>query len=234
MEEVKDFYSTLKFPGPYNIEDLEFYDDELTNKYLKIFDNAIVGAKTVVDIGCGSGFITNFLARRYPSVKFDAVDFSDAIDYAKQFSQDNNINNVTYYKKDFLKWKTDKKYDLVICNGVLHHIPEYELAITKLKTLTDKKLVVGIYNTYGKILKNFFPVKYTSDVLYHDQENCPFEVSFTNREFLTRFEEYRLLKTHPGYKNHFVDFYNLFNSSNGGLTVYVFSLVQPTQIRCSP
>lgn len=234
MEEVKDFYSTLKFPGLYNLQDLEFYDHELNNKYLRIFDDAIAGARSVIDVGCGSGFIVNFLARRHPGVEFDAVDFSDAIDYSKQFSKNNNIDNITYFKTDFLEWAPEKKYDVVICNGVIHHIPEYETAIEKIKTLTDKKLVLGVYNAYGKILKNYVPVRYANDILYHDQENCPFEVSFTNAEFLSRFTEYRTIKTHPGYKNHFVDLYNLFNSSNGGLTVYVFNLERPKQIRCSP
>jgi SAM-dependent methyltransferase len=233
-DQVKDFYSKLKFPGTYSLSDLEFYDSVVHNPYLQIFDSAVTGTKSVLDIGCGSGFITNFLARRHPEVQFDAVDFSDSIDYAKKFTETANISNIHYYKENFLDWVTDKKYDLVICNGVLHHIPEHEIALEKLKDLTNNKLVLGIYNTYGKLLKKLVPVKYINDVLYIDQEKCPFEVSFTDAEFRSKLKDFQMLKTHPGYKNHFVNFYNLFNSSNGGLTVYVFSRVTPKQNRYIP
>jgi SAM-dependent methyltransferase len=220
---VKDFYSKLKFPGLYSLDDLKFYDSEVHNNYLQIFDDAVQGSTTVLDVGCGSGFITNFLARRHPNIQFDAIDFSDAIDYAEQFSKTHDINNITYYKENFLNWQLQKKYDVVICNGVLHHIPKYEDALVKLKLLANKKIVIGIYNTYGKLCKKIFSVKYINNTLYTDQENCPFELSFTDREFKEKFLNYRLLKTYPGYKNHFIDFYNLFNFKNGGLTLYVFN-----------
>ena len=233
-DQVKDFYSKLKFPGSYSLSDLEFYDSVVHNSYLQIFDNAVAGATSVLDVGCGSGFITNFLARRHPKIQFDAVDFSDSIDYAREFTESVNISNIQYYKENFLYWITDKKYDIVICNGVLHHIPEHAIALEKLKSLTNDKLVLGIYNTYGKLLKKLVAVKYVNDVLYVDQEQCPFEVSFTDSEFRSKMKDLQLLKTHPGYKNHFVDLYNLFNFSNGGLTVYVFSRVQPKQSHCIP
>ena len=233
-DQVKDFYSKLKFPGSYSLSDLEFYDSGVYNKYLQMFDDAVIGATSVLDVGCGSGFITNFLARRHPKIQFDAVDFSDSIDYAREFTESVNISNVQYYKENFLNWITDKKYDMVICNGVLHHIPEHAIALEKLKSLTNDKLVLGIYNTYGKLLKKLVAVKYVNDVLYIDQEQCPFEVSFTDSEFRSKMKDFQLLKTHPGYKNQFVDLHKLFNSSNGGLTVYVFSRAQPKQSRCIP
>jgi SAM-dependent methyltransferase len=225
MQEVKDFYSTLKFPGVYSLDSLKFYDDNLVNRYLKIYDDSISKASSVLDIGCGSGFIVNFLARRHPNIKFDAIDFSDAIDYAREFSNNNSINNITYIKEDFLDWIPLQSYDVVICNGVLHHIPQYTTALQKLQSLTNSKVVIGIYNSYGKLFKNIFPVKYTNDVLYVDQEQCPFEVSFTDKQFKTMFNNFELLNVVPGYKNHFVDFYNLVNFANGGLTVYEFNLV---------
>lgn len=222
MDKVKKFYSKLQFPGPYTINDLEFYFDEIYNKYLKIYDSAIGNSKSVLDVGCGSGFILNLLALRHPTVHFDAIDFGDGIDYAWRFAQKNKIKNIKFHKQDFLKWKTNKKFDLVISNGVVHHIPEYEKAIEKIKVLSADKIAIGVYNTYGKVYKKLFPVEYVNDILYIDQEKCPFEISFTDKQFKKYFKEYQLVQTVPGYKNHFVDFYNLFNYANGGLTVYVF------------
>lgn len=221
--QVKEFYSELKFPGPYSIEDLSFYDQGIYNNYLYMFDNQIKNAKTVLDVGCGSGFIVNLLARRYPNIKFVAVDFSNSINYARNFSQSHGITNITYYNENFLNWNANQTFDIVICNGVLHHIPEYELALNKIKTLADSKIIIGIYNSFGKIAKKYWPVMYKNDILYQDQEHCPFEISFTHKQFKNLFKEYQLLSTYPGYKNHLVDFYSLFNYINGGLVVYTFS-----------
>lgn len=222
MQAVKDFYSKIQFPGHYTIEDLDFYTDDVVNDYLKIFDDNVKHATRVLDVGCGSGFIVNFLANRYPAIIFDAVDFSDSIDFAQQFSSEHNIKNINYYKEDFLLWDAKHKYDLVLSNGVLHHIPEYQSAVNKLTELATGTVVIGIYNSYGKLLKRMFNINYVNQTLYLDQEHCPFEVAFSDRQFKELFNEYDVLTVYPSYYNRLVDFRNLFNSGNGGLTVYVF------------
>jgi ubiquinone/menaquinone biosynthesis C-methylase UbiE len=187
-----------------------------------VFDQEVKTATRVLDVGCGSGFIVNFLANRYPHIQFDAIDFSDSIDYAQQFGKTNNITNTRYIKQDFLKWDSSTQYDVVLCNGVLHHIPEYLQALEKIKQCSSNKIIIGIYNTYGKLLKNFVPVVYKNQILYQDQEKCPFEMSFTDQEFKQLFKDYTIKSIYPSYKNYLVDLRNLFNYKNGGLTVYVF------------
>lgn len=219
--QVKEFYSKLKFPGPYSLEDLEFYDQYLINPYLKFYDDAIQDRKNILDVGCGSGFIVNLFARKYPSINFDAVDFSDSIDYAQQFSKRHRIKNITYYKENFLEWNCKNNYDLVLSNGVLHHIPNYHRALEKICELSTDSIAIGIYNSYGKLFKKIKPVNYSNDILYADQELCPFETAFSDREFRRLVSKYQLVKIYPSYKNHLVDLYNLFNYSNGGLTIYL-------------
>jgi trans-aconitate methyltransferase len=220
-QQVKEFYSQLKFPGLYTIDDLKFYDEHMVNKYLTIFDDAIKQSTRVLDVGCGSGFIVNLFARKYPTVKFDAIDFSDSIDYAKELSLENKINNINYYKENFLDWNSKKTYDLVISNGVIHHMPEYKLALKKIEKLSSDKVILGIYNSYGKLMKKFKSVAYTNATLYADQELCPFETSFSDKEFKQLVSGYRIVRVHPSYNNRLVDWYNLFNYANGGLTIYL-------------
>jgi SAM-dependent methyltransferase len=222
--QIKNFYSKLRFPGPYTMADIEHGGEYVVNRYLDWYDQQISDAELVCDIGCGSGFLTHWLAKRYPRVQFHALDFCDSIDFAMTFGHGNSITNVSYIKQDFLEWRPKNHYDLVICNGVLHHIPRLELACQRLNQMQAPRLAIGIYNRFGKMAKRLFPVRYVNDTLYQDQEMCPFEMSFTNRGFLALFPGYQTTSIMPSYRDRLVDFINLFNYHNGGLTLYALQL----------
>jgi 2-polyprenyl-3-methyl-5-hydroxy-6-metoxy-1,4-benzoquinol methylase len=220
--QIQTFYSKIKFPGLYDLEDLNFYQEGIDNKFLSIYNTGIQGSKRILDIGCGTGFITNLLAIKNPDIVIDAVDFSDSVDFAQQFSVKNKIKNVTYYKEDFFKFVPTYQYDCVICNGVLHHMPEFKDAIDKIKTLIvpSGKLILGVYNYYGKSFKKLLPVTYRSELLRMDQEDVPYEINFTNKEFLNYFKKFKIDTIYPSVNNHLVDIANLRNYKNGGLTIY--------------
>ena len=220
--QVRKFYGAIKFPGLYTIDELAFYQDAISNDFLSIYNNGIQECTQILDVGCGTGFITNLLAIKNSNILIDAVDFSDSIEFANEFSKEHNIINVTYYKEDFFKFNTDKQYDCIICNGVLHHMPDYKIAIEKFKDIiTPKgKLILGVYNRFGKAVKKIMPVTYRSELLRTDQEDTPYEVSFSNQEFLNHFIEFDVNSIYPSFNNRLVDISNLLNYDNGGLTVY--------------
>lgn len=220
---VKEFYSCLKFPGLYTYDDLKFYDAGIYNRYLKVYNDAIPTRGTVLDVGCGSGFIINLLALKHPEVDFYAIDFSDSIDYAREFGIKHGIRNVTYLKENFLNFDFSKQFDVILSNGVIHHIPDFQKALDKIKIVSKPggKVILGIYNKYGKLAKKFFKVKYENCVLEKDQEQVPFEISFSDREFRNSFP-YPVVSIMPSVLNKLVDVINLFNYKNGGLTIYTF------------
>lgn len=222
---IQKFYSEIKFPGPYTIDDLAYYDDIVCNQYLQFYDRSMKNVKSVLDMGCGAGLNTNFLARRYPQVKIDAVDFGDGIDQATAFSQQHKITNITYHKENIYSYCPTKQYDLVYANGLLPCVPDTARAIGHIKNFVKPTgtLIFGVYNKMGKIAKRFRPVDYASDTLYADQELVPWDVSFSNKQFLNWFKHWQLQEIHPSLNNNFVDLVNLFNYKNGGLTLYKFS-----------
>lgn len=225
-DQIKAFYSQINFPGKYTIEDLKFYNEQgINNVYLKEIDRFLVDGMSVLDVGCGTGLVSNLFAIHRPNCQITSVDFSDSIDYAKSFAEKNNIINVDWIKKDFLDFKTTKRYDMIICCGVLHHIPEYERALSKMKALLKPggKLLLAVYNKYGKILKHVFNIKYHNDILYKDQELNPFELSFTNRQVMAMCDDMTFELVTPSHSNHLVNISALFNSVNGGLALYVFT-----------
>ena len=196
---IKNFYSKLGFPGPYTIEDIQFYESEgIHNVYL--------------------------FASRYSNSEFTSIDFSDSIDYAIRFSETYNIKNVNWIKEDFLKYRTNKHFDVIICCGVLHHIPEYQMALDKIKHLLkpNGKLLLALYNPYGKFLKKFVRIKYHNKILHQDQENNPYELSFTSKDVLNLCSDMSFISVKPSLKNKFVNANALLNSQNGGLAIYVF------------
>ena len=226
-EKIKNFYSDLHFPGRYTSEDLEFYKQEGVgvNIYLKEINRVMKDKLEVLDIGCGTGLVSNTFATLYPASSFTGVDFSNSIDYAKKISKENNITNIHWIKEDFLTVKLNKKYDVVICCGVLHHIPQYREALDKLKSLLKPggTLLIALYNPLGKILKHVKKINYNSPTLFEDQENNPFELSFTKRAVLNMCSDLTFHRVQPSIGNHFVNFLSMFNSSNGGLAIYTFT-----------
>jgi 2-polyprenyl-3-methyl-5-hydroxy-6-metoxy-1,4-benzoquinol methylase len=223
-EVIRKFYNNLKFPGPYSFQDIQFYETEgIHNVYLREIDKNLSDNLDVLDVGCGTGLVSNLFATRYKS-NFTSIDFADSIDFAKKFATDNNITNVTWVKQDFLKFISYKQYDVIVCCGVLHHIPQHRRALNKIKSLLKPggKLVLAVYNPWGKFLKKFFRLKYHNKILYEDQENNPYELSFNYNQVLEMCSDLKFHTVVPSYRNRFVNLQALFNSHNGGLALYVF------------
>lgn len=220
---IRQFYSKNPFPGPYTWDQISSYRYPPDNRYLKIIDSYLHDYQKVLDVGCGTGLITNLFASRYIS-DFTGIDFSDGIDYANQFALDNQLSNTEFIKQDFFEFSAKTKYDVIISQSFITHVPDYQQAVNRLKSLlnNDGVLLLGVYNNYGKILKKFLKINYKNDRLKLDQEHNPFEISFSHQEVLNMCNDLKLLAVTPSVKNHLVGLSSFINSINGGLTMYVF------------
>lgn len=223
---IKNFYNENQFPGHYTKESFSHHIPKIKNPFLKIIDKVLKkeNKKNIVDIGCGTGFISNFFAFLYPKHNFYSFDFSTAINYSKKFAKQNKILNVLYQKKNLLTIKVKQKFDIVICQGVLHHIPNEKKAIKKIKNFVDKNgyLILSVYHPTGKILKNFYKISYQNKILEKDQESVPYEKCYSKNKILKNFKEFEIIDQYP--KNiyaHFL-FRPIKHSQNGGLITYVF------------
>jgi len=125
-QQIKQFYNCIGFPGKYTIDQLRQYGNPIENPYLRIIESQIANNQLILDAGCGTGLTTNLFSLRHPDCEFVGVDFANSIDQAKIFCETNNIKNVKFVKQDLIDIKFDKSFDIVICQGVLHHVPEYK------------------------------------------------------------------------------------------------------------
>jgi len=218
MNKIKNFYDRVQFPGTYEISQLK----NIKNRYLLTIDIAMSNVSSVLDVGCGTGLIANLFAFRYPDVEFTAIDFARSIEFGKKFASNNQIKNVNFVRQDFLEFNTSQKYDVVICQGVLHHIPNRVDALAKLKQLTNKTLVLGIYHPWGKWAKKWFNINYQNEILRQDQEEHPYETAFTCQQVIDMLPEFELRCSYPTNINILSHLNSLFNYRNGGLITYVF------------
>jgi SAM-dependent methyltransferase len=180
IEKVNAFYNDLEFPGRYSVEDLDYYSDEISNVYLKFMDQYLADGLSILDVGCGTGLITNVFANRYKS-SFTAIDFSKGVLYGKEYAEKNKILNTQWLHQNFLDYTTDTKYDVIICQGVLHHIPEHKRGLANMKTLLKPGgvLLLGLYHPVGKLAQKIIKLNFFNDLLQTDQMSNPFELSFT-------------------------------------------------------
>lgn len=224
MTSVQEFYDKIQFPGWYTPAQISTHIHEVKNRYLQAIDHALSPGQDIIDIGCGTGLISNLFAMRYPNSNFTGIDFSKSVNYAQEFATTNNILNVSFIKKDFLKFQTKKQYDVVICQGVLHHIPESEIALKKLCDLVKPggKLVLGLYHPMGKILKKITKINYRNQTLFSDQECNPYETSYTARQVKNMLPGFRFEAAAPSVINMGIGLCAFLNSRNGGLVTYTF------------
>ncbi|GAF86671.1 unnamed protein product, partial [marine sediment metagenome] len=91
--------------------------------------------RTVLDVGCGDGAITNELARRYEVVGLDIS--AEALKHVKTKTYQGTLETAPFAPKSF---------DVVAAFEVLEHLPlrEYELARRKMADLARRFVIVTV------------------------------------------------------------------------------------------
>tara|TARA_B100000959_G_scaffold213982_1_gene225204 strand:+ start:202 stop:1401 length:1200 start_codon:yes stop_codon:yes gene_type:complete len=128
----------------------------------KIFQNS-----NLLDLGCGSGQNTIFYdwnGSNCTLVEYDKRSFLNAKKLFEKFSK----NEFKIYNKDLFKFKSKKKFDFVVSNGVAHHTHDIKenikIAINFLKS--GGMLILGIGETNG-----FFQRHFQRYILYNLSSN---------------------------------------------------------------
>lgn len=141
----------------------EEISDIASTHYFDIVQSEWINNKHVLDVGCGTGRWTKYVAKHAKTV--DAVDPSKAIEAAAVLLADCDNVRLSRASVDNLPFD-DESFDFVFSLGVLHHIPDTELA---LKQCVNKLKCGGYFLTYlyysldnrGAFFKGMF---YISDI----------------------------------------------------------------------
>ncbi|WP_269615905.1 class I SAM-dependent methyltransferase [Prochlorococcus marinus] len=115
---------------------------QLTNKKINI-----------LIAGCGTG-IQIIEASRYSNCEIIAIDLSNSsISYAKRKVDEYGLKNINFIEMDLLELTSlNKRFDLIECSGVLHHMNEPNKGLSNLFDVLepDGFLKLGLYSKYAR------------------------------------------------------------------------------------
>ncbi len=114
--------------------------------------NALLSTrKKILDIGCGIGYISNWISSKTKGHVFGA-DLSTSVDEANRVF--NSKQNLQFIQADIAELPFDNEFfDLIVCKEMIHHTPEPRKNFSKLVKLLRPGgvICVYVYNKKGPI-----------------------------------------------------------------------------------
>lgn len=181
-------YGFLVFLSPNEIKQSDEYSEEdpytfdLTNKFhssrveatLELMEVAFNDHRfpiRVLDMGCGKGYITCEIQKRYPLSEISGLDYSlSAIQFAVQNNPKIDFIAANAYNPPYLK----DYFDIIICNNLWEHVPDPLFLLKAIRRITKPGGFVIISTPSRYRIQNIFrfilgkPIRLISD--YHVTE----------------------------------------------------------------
>lgn len=152
---VKAFYETTPFP---NYDDLDSRESLRAKARLGVFarllDEQIPPGSLVLEVGCGTGQLTNFLGMDWRRRCIGADVCMNSLQLAKGFRDRFGVVNADFVQMNLFRPPfADGTMDMVISNGVLHHTadPEGGFRAILAKLRPGGYVLIGLYNWLGRL-----------------------------------------------------------------------------------
>ena len=154
-EIVKQFYEKTPFPNYDHIDSSRaLLEKARQGTFARLLGEQIPFDARVVEIGCGTGQLTNFLAIAHRTVL--GTDMSlNSLRLAQKFKEANELERATFAQMNlFRPALKDGFFDVVISNGVLHHTSDCRAAFQRIGRLAKPGgyVIIGLYNAYSRKL----------------------------------------------------------------------------------
>ncbi|AEF92962.1 biotin biosynthesis protein BioC [Desulfotomaculum nigrificans CO-1-SRB] len=105
----------------------------------------------ILDIGCGTGYFTEQLARCYPNANITAVDIAPGmIEYARKKLRSKKIE---FLCADIEEVEINRKYDLIVSNATFQWFNQLEQTIIKLDAMLKNSGMLA-FSTFGPMTFN--------------------------------------------------------------------------------
>lgn len=153
-ETVRDFYTETPFPNYPPEAGLSWLRARASgSEFAQMLDAAIPHDARIVEIGCGTGQMSLFLARGERQVigaDLTRASLLLAADAARRFG----IGGVSFVETDLMRPALRSgAFDVVYCSGVLHHTPDPRASFARIARLARPggMIVLGLYNAVARL-----------------------------------------------------------------------------------
>src|SRR5262249_49807808 len=152
-EQVRRFYEAAPFPGYAPRDDFSALRARgQRSDFARQLDAAIPARATVLELGCGTGQMSLFLANGQRRVV--GADLAGAsLELAAEAAGQMGVRGVLFVETDLRRPGLGAQaFDVVCSLGVLHHTPDPAASFARLPRLVKPGgfLVVGLYNAFAR------------------------------------------------------------------------------------
>ncbi|PWT84742.1 MAG: 2-polyprenyl-3-methyl-5-hydroxy-6-metoxy-1,4-benzoquinol methylase [Blastocatellia bacterium] len=154
VEAVRRFYEHAPFPGYPQRDSVEWLRARAErSEFARVLDRAIPGDARIVEIGCGTGQMSLYLARADRLVV--GADLArGSLRLAAEAARRFGIDRVQFVETDlFRPGLRTSSFDVVYSSGVLHHTPDPRKAFARIAPLARPggMIVLGLYNAIARL-----------------------------------------------------------------------------------
>jgi SAM-dependent methyltransferase len=201
-EAVRDFYERAPFPGYPPRDSLQaFHARTERNGFARLVNHAIPGDARVVEVGCGTGQMSLYLARADRTV-IGADLTRAALRLGAAAARRFNLSRVQFVETDLRQPGLKAgAFDVVFSSGVLHHTEHPRRSFARLAELARPggTIVLGVYNAFARLplrLRRFIARSSSFklipfDPVLRDRRNEPARREAWLRDQYTHPEEHR-------------------------------------------
>lgn len=147
LERYKQLYGTVK---PDTVDNFLYHFNEQ-------FRGLEVRGKRMLEIGCGSGALSLYLASVLDVGHLDAIDEAEGegnpvsiLETLETTVHTLGLKNITVMKKDIMQFHPSEPYDIVVSNNAMHHVCEHGLLKWDIRA---RKKYVEIFKHLKGLLK---------------------------------------------------------------------------------
>jgi SAM-dependent methyltransferase len=156
---VKAFYEENPFP---NYDDLDsrqsLQDKARRGLFAKLLDEQLPPGALVLEAGCGTGQLSNFLGMHWDRKVIGADLCLNSLKLAKGFRDRCGIQNNSFLQMNLFRPPfAHNAFDVVVSNGVLHHTNDPLGGFRSISRLVKPGglVIIGLYNTIGRLTTDF-------------------------------------------------------------------------------
>ena len=154
VEAVRRFYAETPFPGYPPRDSLTSLRARAgRSEFARLLDRAIAADARIVEIGCGTGQMSLYLARA-DRIVIGADLTRESLRLAAAAAERFRLDRVRFVETDLhLPGLRAASFDVVYSSGVLHHTPHPRASFARIARLARPggMIVLGLYNAFARI-----------------------------------------------------------------------------------